>query len=107
MIAREAPTRMNKTEAAYAALLTMRGTQGEIRAWWFETVTLAIGDDCRYTPDFFVWMADGTCEFHEVKGFWRDDAKVKIKVAAREFPLFTFRSARKEKGQWEIQEIKP
>ena len=31
-------------------------------------------------------LSDGTVEFHEVKGFWKDDAKAKIKMAAAIFP---------------------
>jgi hypothetical protein len=36
---------------------------------------------------------DDVVEFHEVKGgFWRDDAKVKIRVAAAMYPMFRFYS---------------
>jgi hypothetical protein len=52
-----------------------------------------MGDDCRYTPDFMVIAEDDVVEFHEVKGgFWRDDAKVKIRVAAELYPMFRFKS---------------
>lgn len=79
--------RMNKTERAYATVLDARVKAGEVRAWHYEGLTLKLADDTRYTPDFFVVLADWTCELHEVKGFWRDDAKVKTKVAARMYPF--------------------
>ena len=47
---------------------------------------------------------DGTLEFHEVKGFWRDDARVKIKTAADKFP-FVFIAAKQTKTGWEIETI--
>lgn len=102
--ASERPCRMNKTEARYAAILEARKIAGEIREWHFEAVTLRLGDDCRYTPDFLVVLADGTLEFHETKGFWRDDAKVKVRVAASLFP-FRFIAMRLVKGTWHTEEF--
>lgn len=93
----------NKTEAAYMALLEARKRAGEILWYQFEGITLKLADDTRYTPDFFVLMADGSLECHETKGFWRDDARVKIKVAASMFP-FRFVAAKKAKGGgWDLE----
>lgn len=96
---------MNKTEEKYSWVLHRRKLVGEIQQYEFEKVTLKLGSDCRYTPDFFVVNALGEVEFHEVKGFFRDDAKVKIKVAAENFP-FRFFLARLERNGWEVTEIK-
>jgi hypothetical protein len=41
---------------------------------------------------------------HEVKGFWQDDARVKIKVAASIYP-FKFIAVKKAKGGWEREEF--
>ena len=71
-----------------------------------QSVTLKIGDNCRYTPDFPAIKA-GTLTFFEVKGFWRDDARVKIKVAARTFPWARFVAVRRKKGSWVFETIKP
>ena len=90
---------MNKTEARYAALLDIRMKAGEVVWWRFEGVTLKLADDTRYTPDFVLMLRDGTIECHETKGFWRDDALVKIKVAAAGFP-FRFRSFQYKAKQW-------
>jgi hypothetical protein len=99
---------MNRTEAAYSELLEARRLAGEIRAWWFEAVTLKLAHDCRYTPDFLVQLADGALECHECKGFWRDDARVKIKVAADKFP-FRFvavkKLRKKDGGGWQEEEF--
>lgn len=98
------PGIMNKTEAAYAAHLEQRKLAGEIISYHFESYTLKIAADCRYTPDFMVLLPDGTMQFHEVKGYWMDDAKVKIKVAARTFP-HVFIAVRKVKGGWETTDF--
>lgn len=100
---------MNKTEAAYAAdVLERRKQAGEIADYWFERFTFKLADDCRYTPDFVVMLASGELECHETKGFWADDAKVKIRVAASLFP-FRFvaiqRQSKKDGGQWVYQEF--
>lgn len=101
---------MNKTEAAYAAdVLERRKQTGEVIDYWFERFTFKLANDCRYTPDFVVMLASGELECHEVKGaFIRDDAKVKLKVAAEMFP-FIFRLciklAKKDGGDWKITEV--
>jgi hypothetical protein len=43
---------------------------------------------------------DDVVEFHEVKGHWQEDARVKIKVAAEKFPMFRFHAWSKTKGVW-------
>lgn len=96
--------KMNKTEAEYGALLAQLQMTGEIRWYSFEGMTFKLADNTRYTPDFAVMRTDGLIELHEVKGFWRDDARVKIKVAAELFP-FRFiavkKRAKKAGGGWD------
>ncbi len=92
---------MNRTEAKYGQHLELRLRAGQIAWYKFEGITFKLADDTRYTPDFVLMLTDGTIECHEVKGFWRDDAKVKIKVAAEMFP-FVFRSVMLKHGGWEI-----
>jgi hypothetical protein len=43
----------------------------------------------------------------EVKGFMRDDAQVKLKVAARLFRRFDFVLVKKKGTGWDISEVKP
>lgn len=94
------PGTMNSDEKRYADLLEIRRIAGEVRWWKYEAVSIRLAKRTFYRPDFLVQMADGSVEVHEVKGFWEDDARVKIKVAAEMFPLFTFRAMSFKKGTW-------
>lgn len=99
---------MNKTEQAYANQLEMRLRAGEIAWYRFEGIKLRLADKTFYTPDFAVMQANGELELHEVKGFWTDDARVKTKVAADQYPIRIIAvSARKASagGGWEIEEF--
>ena len=78
---------MNKTEEAYAAHLGLRLRAGEIAWFRFEGIKVRLADSTFYTPDFAVMRTDGAMELHEVKGHWQDDARVKIKVAAEQYPF--------------------
>lgn len=104
--------RMNKLEGRYAQHLELRRTAGEIRYYLFEAVKLRLAAATFWTPDFVVAMPDGAAypiELHEVKGHWEDDARVKIKVAAREFAsLFRVVAVRWDKGakDWKFEEFK-
>lgn len=73
---------MNKTEAAYAATLDARRYAGEVAWLKFEGVKLRLADNTFYTPDFVVMLTDSALKMHEVKGFWQNDARAKIKIAA-------------------------
>lgn len=105
---------MNNTEARYSVLLDARRAAGEIAGWWFESLTLKLAPDTRYTPDFLVMLADGSLECHEIKAMWsngsvaRDDAAVKYKVAAQLFPfrfLLCVSLPKKQGGGWQITEV--
>lgn len=99
---------MNKTERSYAGRLDQMKYAGKILWYGFEAIKLRLADNTFYTPDFAVMAADGVIELHEVKGFWTDDARVKIKVAADKFP-FRFMAmkprAMKAGGGWEVEEF--
>lgn len=105
------PGQMNKTESAYAAHLEAERYAGRVVRFWFEKVKLKIADHaCGYEPDFMVLRPDGEIEFHEVKGspaIFQDDAKVKVKVCATEFPFkffVVYPKAKKAGGGWTYQE---
>jgi hypothetical protein len=99
---RRIPGEMNKTELAYSEFLEGLRMAGKVSWWSFEAVTFKLAADTRYTPDFLVMLPGGEMECHEVKGFWRDDARVKIKVAAAMFP-FQFLAVSKSKAGWETE----
>lgn len=86
---------MNKDELAYSLVLEQRKLAGEICYWGFDEITFVLARGLRYTPDFFIVNADGMIEFHEFKGYWLDDAKAKIKMAAAKHPWFRFFGVRK------------
>ena len=96
-------SKLNKTERAYLQVLRARG----FHFVGIQNITLKLGDDCRYTPDFNHLDNDGRLVFSEVKGFMRDDALVKLKVAARVFSIFQFFLVRKNGSGWDVTEIKP
>ena len=96
---------MNTTERAYADRLELLRRAGEIRCWRFEPVKFRLAKGTYYTPDFEVITDGGELEYHEVKGFWRDDARVKIKVAARLFDDRRFVAVQWVKRVWQFEEI--
>ena len=99
---------MNKTESAYSQYLETLRHAGEIVWFKFEGVKLRLADNTFYTPDFVVMGANGLIEMHEVKGFWLDDARVKIKIAADMYPfrfLAIKAKAKKNGGGWEQEDF--
>lgn len=97
---------MNGYERDYAAVLRGRQACGEIAGFWFEAVQLNLAPllRCTYTPDFMVQTNEGIIEFHEVKGHWEEDARVKVKCAADKFP-FRFVAVTKptKKTPWQYE----
>lgn len=99
---------MNKTEQAYAATLDARRHAGEVAWFKFEGIKLRLADNTFYSPDFAVMLADGQLEMHEVKGYWLDDARAKIKIAADLYPMrfvAVQAKAKKDGGGWSVEEF--
>lgn len=93
--------RQNKTEAAFGLILEAQKRRGEVLKYSFQSVTLRLGDDCRYTPDFMVERVGQKPELIEIKGgFVRDDALVKYKVAKEMHDWADFSMWQKFKGEW-------
>lgn len=109
---RQSGAGMNKTEALFLAHL-----KATFPGAWIERepVALKLGNGVRYNPDFLVHLPENygahtqQLTAYEVKGHMRDDAAVKIKVAASRFPFIRFvlvwRSSRA--GGWQMQTIVP
>lgn len=97
-------SKLNKTERAWLHQLRLTHPPENLG---IQSHTLKLADDTRYTPDFWTIDANGQLFFWEVKGFWRDDAKVKIKVAARQFRHFRFIVVTKTKTGWQEFPIQP
>lgn len=106
-VRKSGPDGMNKTERAYADTLDLLQKAGEVASWKFEAVKLKLAGATFYSPDFLVILPCGRVEMHEVKGFWMDDARVKLKVAAESFPWFIFKAIKKSGRGWDIEEFRP
>jgi hypothetical protein len=97
--------RMNKTEAAYEQVLAARLHLGEIIFYRFEAHKLRLGDNTFYTPDFTVIVADGSTEYHEVKGYWTDKARAKTKAAAAQHPYRFIAIKRAGRHGWSFEDL--
>jgi len=91
---------MNKLEAQFARHLDLKLLTGEISGYLYEAIKLRLADRTWDTPHFCVFSRDGSIEFYGTKGFMRDDAAVKLKVAAEQYPRFGFCLVTRSKGQW-------
>lgn len=97
---------MNGTEQSYALHLESRKQAGAVQWYKFEGMKFRLADGTFYTPDFIVLDSSGYMEAHEVKGYWTDDARVKIKVAADQYPVsfIAIKKLPKAKGGgWEVE----
>lgn len=101
---RHRPGVMNGLETKYHLHLQRLKELKEIDDFKFEAMKFRLADKTFYTPDFAVLKPDGFIEYHEVKGYWEDDARVKIKVAA-EMHWFKFIGVTLTKGVWVFEYI--
>lgn len=100
----------SKAEARYAQHLDALRLAGEIRCWDYEAITLVVGRAggmvTRYTPDFVVEGADGGIELHEVKGTYiREDARVKLLAAVRQWPGFRWMLVIDRRGKFSRERL--
>lgn len=95
---------MNGLERDWSIVLEARRRAGEVLRWDYEPERLKLADGTFYAPDFRVQLANGTIEFHECKGFMRDDAAAKLKIAAALHP-YTFRLVTRKRGAWTVVEV--
>jgi hypothetical protein len=99
---------MNATERRYAVHLEQRKQAGDVVWFRFEGMKFRLADSTFYTPDFAVMLASGELECHEVKGHWQDDARVKVKVVADQYPLrfiAVTANTKKSGGGWAVEEF--
>lgn len=96
-------SKLNKTERAYLAVLRSQRHQN-VRV---QAITLKLADDCRLTVDFTYLTKEGEMVFVDVKGWQREDALIKMKVAARQFPEFRFQIVKKSGIGWAVDDVKP
>lgn len=108
---RQSSAKLNKTEQAFLEHLQRTSFESPIHV---QAITLLLANGVRYTPDFVVAETPDSADpvaaqayAYEVKGFMRDDAAVKIKVAAAAYPWMDFilvwRKGRT--SPWQFQKI--
>lgn len=96
---------MNRDEQRYWEYLKYQKLAGEIVECWHEPDQVVLGHRCVYIPDFRVKACHGGWEYHEVKGWMQDDAKVKLAVAAVMHPDISFILAKWKNKQWKLSTI--
>lgn len=95
---------MNKLETEFREVLRREYPNSLIHE---QAITFKLANGLRYTPDVVVFLPFcGLVDAYEVKGFMRDDAAVKIKVAATAYPHIKWVLAWKENGSWQRQVIR-
>ena len=116
---------MNKTEASYAAHLDRLIETGQIIGYWYESVTLVLGNDCSIVPDFMVQQNDGKILFVDTKAYREESAKkwdrrkkrkktlhaephtkIKAKWFVQRYPFQLFFAAyNKATGEWDHKTV--
>ena len=95
--------KLNKTEKSYLALLRLQGYNPGI-----QNVTVKLAYDLRYTPDFTYYDSNDHFVLVDTKGgFTREDAWIKAKMAAHQFPRWIWQVVSKTRDGWEIKVVKP
>ena len=97
-------SKMNKTETRYAQYLELQKRGGAILWYKFEGIRLKLANGAWFKPDFAVLHCNGTLEFREIKGYWREAARVRIKVAADLYP-FKFVAIKDDGGMWQVEKF--
>jgi hypothetical protein len=81
-------------EVKYADRLEVMLADGEIAGWAYEPQVFSLDVNghriARYTPDFIINHRDGTDEVVEVKGYWRADARLRVKLFQALYPRYLF-----------------
>lgn len=81
-------------EVKYADALEARLVKGEIQGWAYEPQVFNLDVNghriARYTPDFLINHLDGSDEIVEVKGYWRADARLRVKLFQALYPRYLF-----------------
>ena len=93
----------SKLEERYHAHLLAEVKQGRLDRVDYEPVRLRLAEGCWYTPDFRV-IRNGQTEFYETKGFMREAARVRLRVAAELHP-YPFYLVRADGAGWRIESV--
>lgn len=95
---------MNEWEREFAAQLEVRKQDGEILWWGFEPIRIRLASGAWYKPDFVTVDKQHRTEVYEVKGLWREAARVRFKVAVEKLP-YQFYIVRLHKGELRVTKV--
>lgn len=106
---RQSKKQPNKTEKRFELEhLEVWKRDDAIFEYQFEAVTLRLANGVRYIPDYLVDSPGNKAQIYEVKGgYIREDAMIKLKVAATQFKCFEFYLAQYKKRHWTITRVYP
>ena len=98
---------VSKLERDYGEFLEIQKARGEIVDYKHQPLKLRLADKTYYNPDYSVHRTDDVIELVEVKGFWEDMSRVKVKVCAERFPEFLFVAVTRPKKNegWKREEF--
>lgn len=97
---------MNKLERAFWERLGAAQKANHFETIWREPITLRLAGRTTYKPDFMTLsIFNNQLAFWETKGFMRDDAAVKLKVAAAQFPCFRWVLVQRDRRKWRCIEV--
>jgi hypothetical protein len=95
--------KLNKLETRFAEMLRESPL---VSRWYPQAVKLRLAGTTSYTPDFFVILRDGRQAMVETKGWLREDAAIKIKVAADMYPCWDWYLVYAGNGHaWRVREV--
>ena len=79
----------SRWEANYARYLNWLISIGQIEKWEYEPRVFLFPvkrGNTSYTPDFKIEKKDGSCEWHEIKGWMDKDSATKLKRMSKYYP---------------------
>ena len=97
---------MNKLERLFADHLKWMQEVRLIEWWKFEGITLTLARSrngvkgARFCPDFCTMDNEGRLTCWETKGFMREAAHARLKIAAELFPGIRFVLVKRVAGEW-------
>lgn len=96
---------LNKLEQEFFDLLSAKPS----RMFFPQAITFKLCNGVRLTPDIVeVGDTTGHVTCHEIKGPYAfEDSLIKLKFAAKTYPLFSWYLHWKQDGMWETQRILP
>lgn len=95
---------MNKLERAFWERASEAKAFGVFDEVWREPIKLRLAGNTSYLPDFMT-AGQGELIFWETKGRMRDDAAVKLKVAAAQFQCFKWVLVQRQGVKWVCREV--